>query len=143
MWDPALAGFRNEDEVSTVASMGNQSFLRVSRQRWKIAVASPFVCIGGITAFADIYGLPSRFDDALTGMAVCVFPVFLAVGAFACLCAAIRCPRCRYKVLWHAVAKVGVAGWLVFLVKSETCPRCRYPQPVQTAPSDHAGQAGS
>jgi hypothetical protein len=42
---------------------------------------------------------------------------------------AVTCPRCRLRLIFHAMSTQPVGSWFHWLLKETQCPRCRYPQP--------------
>ncbi len=53
----------------------------------------------------------------LCGLAASV-PMFIA------LCFAVRCKRCRYKLFWHAIAKIRHPIGLHWFISASSCPNC-------------------
>jgi endogenous inhibitor of DNA gyrase (YacG/DUF329 family) len=50
----------------------------------------------------------------------------LAISAGTGLCAFVRCPQCRVRVLWHAVSQDAHPHGLYGLFASAKCPFCGY-----------------
>ena len=42
------------------------------------------------------------------------------------LCLAIRCPRCKARIVWIAVHEHATGKWLSWLLTLTTCPRCNF-----------------
>jgi len=52
----------------------------------------------------------------------------VAIPAFIGLCVFVRCPRCRTRVIWHAVSKDAHPRGLNGLLLATKCPFCGFPE---------------
>src|SRR5207247_1966532 len=52
----------------------------------------------------------------------------LAIPALIGLCVFVRCPRCRVRLVWHAVSKDAHPRGLNGLLLATKCPFCGFPE---------------
>jgi hypothetical protein len=52
----------------------------------------------------------------------------LAIPAFVGLCVFVRCPRCRVRVIWHAVSRDAHPRGLNGILLATKCPFCSFPE---------------
>ena len=104
------------------ASMSQASFLEVTGQATKFFVGvCLFVVIGMCLTWMF---LSAELTDYFPFMILSTVVAALAVGVWLCL--AIRCPRCRARIVWVAIHERGVGDWLFWLLALQTCPRCAF-----------------
>jgi hypothetical protein len=102
------------------------SWLKVTRQRWK---ALPFSMLLGISAitllsyFVSIQGEGDYAKDVADFKMLCE-AIISAVAAFAWFFMAIRCPACGGRPVWFFVRNKSAGAWLFDLVTTRVCPLC-------------------
>lgn len=100
------------------------SLLAVSQQRWKLFLFLAVMALGAaVTLLQGFLYAPlgkAPVQQLVLGALAAI------VGTLLWACLDLVCPRCRLKLLWHAVAKVGFASWFAWLLTTETCPGCGY-----------------
>jgi DNA-directed RNA polymerase subunit RPC12/RpoP len=91
----------------------------VSAQNTKLRIGFGIWIAGGVMMWFH----SAIFGDAGWGEGVGAL-VALVGGAWLAL--AIRCPKCRLKLFWHAVTKKGLNEWSPWLHDVKVCPQCGY-----------------
>jgi hypothetical protein len=52
----------------------------------------------------------------------------LAIPTFVGLCLFVRCPRCRTRIIWHAVSKDAHPRGINGMLLASKCPFCGFPE---------------
>jgi hypothetical protein len=60
-------------------------------------------------------------------MLLLLWQVNVPPGALGVCAVSIRCPRCSYKLLWHALRNNSASTWLGSLWTMTHCPSCAWP----------------
>jgi hypothetical protein len=111
-----------------------KSIINISNQtrKWRVLIglclASGVIMILGIIALFLDFRL-SKLLLSLAGenvwIALCFFGMVAAFAAMTCLCLMIKCPRCKLRWFWHAMAKDHKRN--ISVDHMSQCPRCNYP----------------
>jgi hypothetical protein len=110
---------------STVMS----NYLRWTGHHRAIAVTFALLMLGCLMVLAvEPFGWvdimrPVGSWALLTGFA-------LAIPAFVGLCVFVRCPRCRVRLIWHAVSKNSHPRGINNIMLAPKCPFCGFPEPA-------------
>ena len=103
--------------------MANRPTPLIESQRWKLRIAFAMVVLAGSLMWFD------QQLSASIGVARHL-PAFVGtVLGFATLgvsVVAVRCPECGVSLVWFALSKKTVTGWLAWLLDETTCPKCGY-----------------
>lgn len=106
--------------------MLERSYLRKSRQVWKLMTAMALMAIG-----LYLTVVLSRDADSYQRGLLCVFGgLTLGLGAMIWLIVSVRCPRCHARLIWRAATTREARDWLGELLRSGTCPSCGF-EPVR------------
>jgi hypothetical protein len=123
---------RKVDKILIV--IPKKSIIQISNQtsKWRVLIG---LCLGSgaimilaiIALFLDFR--LSRLLLSLAGenvwIALCFFGMITAFIAMICLCLMIKCPRCKLRWFWHAIAKDRKRNIAIDYMSH--CPRCNYP----------------
>ena len=102
--------------------MGQHSFLEATRQTTKFFTGlGLFVSIGILLVWSFLY---ADLTDLAVYLILSMVAAVCAVGVWLCL--AIRCPRCRARIVWVAVREHPIGGWLSWLLTLSICPVCNF-----------------
>lgn len=98
------------------------SYLKTSGQSWKYYLFfALLMCSGAITAFAS-FGMRGGDARRYAVLMLAGVAVGLSSGVWACL--AIRCPRCKARLLWKALREQPSQNWYFWLMNLKRCPAC-------------------
>jgi hypothetical protein len=113
-------------------------FLQRTGQLWKLLLGCGVIAMGLLGVFALLLFRQGRLPDEVAGA--------LLIGAnVANLCAAvwmvraIRCPRCKARLLWHAVRAQSHPQGLHWFLTFVVCPYCKFEpalNSVSASPAD-------
>jgi hypothetical protein len=105
----------------------------VNHLRWTghhrtIAVVFALFMVGSLMVSGPLLWIHSASDrtlliDLCGGLA-------LAIPTFTWLCVFVRCPRCRTRLIWHAVSKDDHPRGLNAMLLATKCPFCGFPEPT-------------
>jgi hypothetical protein len=114
------------------------TFLESTKQTGKfIAAVGLFVATGAALGWLLLYA-------ELSDYVVVLIPV-LSIGALAVglwLCLAVRCPRCKARLVWIAAREYPIGGWLSWLLELTSCPRCGF-DPLRGEDGEEQGHVDS
>lgn len=103
------------------------TFLRwTGKQRWIV----PVFLLGVIGNVLVLAVEPFEWIDPAQPASIWVLLAgfAIAIPAYAGLCAFVRCPRCRMRIIWMAVSKAPHPIGLNTLWWAPQCPCCAYPR---------------
>lgn len=95
------------------------SFLRKTKQEWKLACALGLLCVGAVLAVIQLVG-PREIRLIVADLIIVVGLV--GVG----MVIAIRCPHCHKSLGWWAFRGPRAKHALDALRDRTTCPRCDF-----------------
>src|SRR5712691_7571531 len=102
--------------------MGQTSFLELTGQATKfLAGIGLFITLGVLLVWMFLY---AELTDYFAFMFLSTVVAAFMVGLW--LCFAIRCPRCKARVVWIAIREHAIGKWLFWLLALRTCPRCNF-----------------
>jgi hypothetical protein len=103
--------------------MGQMSFLEMTGQSTEFrAGIGLFMTIGALLVWLFFYA--QLTDDVFAFMLLSTLVAAFVVALWLCL--AIRCPRCKAKIVWIAVHEHATDKWLLWLLGLTICPRCNF-----------------
>jgi hypothetical protein len=97
-------------------------FIARTGQWWKIHVVRTALLIGCIV----LVGSWRWVEEGLLRRILMNIGIGMAVLTWAWLSLATRCPRCRYRILFHAYESFSVQHWYRRALAMRTCPKCGY-----------------
>jgi hypothetical protein len=100
------------------------SFIKASKQIWKIVISMTPIAICGLIVIFQSY-LYEPIGEDLT-MSIVLSSTILGMVFFIWGCLFIRCPKCKLRLFWHAVTKQDSGVWVTWLFSFVECPRCQY-----------------
>lgn len=102
-------------------------FLKWTGHHRAIGLVFALFMLGCLMVLAVSADWMDLLDDSL-GPWVLLTGFALAIPAFIALCAFVRCPRCRARVIWHAVRKNAHPHGVNGILLATKCPFCGYPE---------------
>jgi hypothetical protein len=77
-----------------------------------------------------VFAVASGWVDLMrwVGPWVLVTGFAFAIPAFVGLCVFVRCPRCRVRLIWHAVSKDAHPRGIAGILLAPKCPFCGFPE---------------
>jgi len=113
------------------------NFLKWTGHQGAVSLSFALFTLGGLMA-----GGPLTWIDPQRPIAIWISlgGLALAIPTFAGLCIFVRCPRCRTRLLWHAVSKDAHPRGLNAILLATKCPCCDFPE---SAPSHGHQTAGA
>ena len=104
--------------------MSTTSFIYATGQRWTLVLPlSLMSLVGGAILLQPL--IREYLGPVLT-MKVVLLSTFVGLFALLFPCVALRCPRCKLKLLWRAVSTQPSGSWLLWLLSLQRCPECRH-----------------
>lgn len=103
--------------------MFENSYLRASRQLWKLYLMSALLVVAMLIALLALAGILGQDPEIL--MPVVIVSIALGIGGFIWACYSIRCPKCSAKLLWVSLNNRVEKNWLILLIGRSQCPVCR------------------
>ena len=115
-----------KDSKNSIILISNQT------RKWRVLIG---LCLGSgaimILAIIVLF-IDFRLSNLLLSLAgenvwsaLCFFGMITAFIAMICLCLMIKCPRCKLRWFWHAIAKDHKRNIAIDYMSH--CPRCNYP----------------
>jgi hypothetical protein len=102
--------------------MFEKSYLKSSRQIWKLYLAFILMLIGFTSMMVALKG-NFAVDLSLT---LIVGGLGLWALSFAWVCLAVRCGKCKAKLVWKAMREQSYNDWLPWLMSLRQCPVCQH-----------------
>lgn len=102
----------------------DNSFVKRSGQTWKFWVFLILLFIGFVLILPALTS-SRRLDDDIA-IVLLLAGLALHIGNMVWLAIAIRCPKCRASLGWHAIRRRDANTWLFWLLQSEKCPACGF-----------------
>jgi len=99
----------------------NGNITLIHSQRSKMLLWGGFLIIAGI-GFLIPKDLSILFSIDL--FFIDIAATFLSVMALIGASLSIRCRHCGLKLVWYALSKKNIGGWLDWLLHVEECPQC-------------------
>lgn len=100
------------------------SYLATAGQGWKLKLfVASLIAGGAVMAFGFLNASPNvdRFAAmAFGGALFCLIALTLA-------CIAVRCPKCKTRLLWKAMREQPAQQWYIWLTGLKACPACPLP----------------
>ncbi|HXQ39584.1 MAG TPA: hypothetical protein VN843_36635 [Anaerolineales bacterium] len=104
--------------------MFDKSYLKRSGQLWKFYLFALGLPLAGFVSFTvGLNGIGQH--NVNLAIFFILFGLSLSLLGFVIAVLSVRCPKCRTRLLWHAVTKQSFETWFSWLMTSETCPVCK------------------
>ena len=98
------------------------SYLKTSRQIWKFNLFFALMMCSGVMMAVAFVGM--RGENAWRFVVVMLVGVAVALISSIWACLAIRCPRCKARLLWKAWREQSAQSWFFWFTNLKRCPAC-------------------
>jgi len=102
--------------------MLSNSYIGRSGQAWKVWLGAFFLLIGFLMIM--LVFIPAVRVLESIRMALLLGGIVFSALSLLWVCLAVRCKKCRTRLVWRAMKEQSHQKWLSYLLTSKECPYC-------------------